>query len=1078
MSRPQQAASSPSWLRFIVRHPFLVLLAAALFTGLLAWRLPSLRFETSIYDMAIEDLPETRAYQDFKERFGSEEMILVVVRAENVFDPKTFGEVESLAASLAEVQGIRRVISLPGIKKDMDLTGQWDVAAFERAVEPVDLFTRNLVSEDHAATVVTLVLEDVDHKAPVVQEVEGIIQDRRDGLTLYQIGMPLVSEALAEYTEADFRRLPPVTFLVIAGILFLFFRNLRGVLIPGGSVLVALTWTFGLMAWTGAPLSMLTMIVPIFIIAVGTAYCMYVLPEYTEAFQETSAPREAVIACFARLSFPTTLAVVTTTIGLGSLLLNRMQSIRSFALFACFGIWCMLAIILVVLPAFLSLLPAPKRGGSSADRTLRGLLARILDAVVRLNLEHQRWTLTVVALLAAAGLAGIFQIRVETNPVGYFKSNTEVSRHFHDVYRDMAGSFPVNVVLDSGAADYFEDPGHLKLLESLTPFLASQEGVDKAVSFADYFKLVNYAANQYEPEAYALPDEGFAVRMGMNSYKTMLGDDMFERFMSEDLSTANILLRTHIASSDRFLELRKTILEHLDNTLPEPFEVQVTGFGVVVSQSSHLLTRGQIESLSLTLVLIFGIMFVLFLSAKVGLIAIVPNCFPIIMNFGIMGWLGIELSVATSLIASIAIGLAVDDTIHYLVRYNREFKKDLDKDRALRDTVRSVGPPILVTTLTIGLGFFVLTFSHFEPTAVFGLMMMITMASALVGDLIVLPSLMTRVELVTVWDLLRIKLGKDPQEGMPLFDGLSRNQVHYILMAGTLSEYKTGDVLFRKGEMSDSMYAVVSGELEVVDVLDDNGPGGLPGTRRRIAALKAGDTVGEMGMIRACQRSATVIVTRPSELLQINDRMIRRLYWLYPPTAQRFFFNLMSGICDRLETMTEGLADVTITDGLTGLLLRDHFMATVELEIERASRYESDFSLCLLDLDNFEGINRSVGREAGDRILAGVGTFFRKHLRKSDASCRYGGQRFAVLLLNSAGPKALRACERFRRRLSETPFKENGTPIHVTASIGGVSVSPAVVESAEELVQLASRALLRAKEKGRNRVEMYDGPLE
>jgi hypothetical protein len=888
--------------------------------------------------------------------------------------------------------------------------------------------------------------------------------------------MPLVSRALAEYTETDFLRLPPVTFLVIAVILFLFFRTLRGVFLPAGSVLVALTWTFGLMAWTGVPLSMLTMIVPIFIIAVGTAYCMYVLPEYTEAFREISDPREAVIACFRRLSFPTALAVVTTTIGLGSLLLNRIQSIRSFALFACFGIWCMLVIILVVLPAFLSLLPPPKQASSPSDSSRRGVLASVLDLVVRLNLEHQRWTLTVVGLLTLAGLAGVFQLRVETNPVGYFKPSTEVSRHFHDIYRDMAGSFPVNVVLDSGTADYFEDPEHLKLLESLTPFLVSQKGVDKAISFADYFKLVNYATNRYEPEAYALPEEGFEVRMVMNSYKTMLGDDMFERFMSDDLSTANILLRTHIAGSEGFLQLRETLLDHLRGALPEPFEVQVTGFGVVVSQSSHLLTRGQIKSLSLTLVLIFGIMFVLFLSGKVGLIAIVPNCFPIVMNFGIMGWLGIELSVATSLIASIAIGLAVDDTIHYLVRYNREFKKDLDKDRALRDTVRNVGPPILVTTLTIGLGFFVLTFSHFEPTAVFGLLMMITMASALVADLIVLPTLMTRVELVTVWDLLRIKLGKDPQEGLPLFDGLSRNQVHYILMAGALSEYKPGNVLFRKGEMSDSMYAVVSGELEVVDVSGDTDPDGAGGPRRRISTLGAGDTVGEMGMVRACQRSATVIVTRPTELLQINERMIRRLHWLYPPTAQRFFFNLMGGICDRLEAMTECFADVAITDGLTGLLLRDPFMKAVELEIERASRYESDFSLCLLDLDNFEGINRTFGREAGDRVLTGIGAFFRGHLRRSDASCRYGGQQFAFLLVNSSGPRALSACERFRRRLSETPFMEENTPIHVTASIGTVSVDPAVVESAGELVRLASLALERAKEKGKNRVEMYDGP--
>jgi hypothetical protein len=149
-------------------------------------------------------------------------------------------------------------------------------------------------------------------------------------------------------------------------------------------------------------------------------------------------------------------------------------------------------------------------------------------------------------------------------------------------------------------------------------------------------------------------------------------------------------------------------------------------------------------------------MFLMFLSAKVGLIAILPNCFPIIMNFGLMGWLGIKLSMVTSLIASVAIGLAVDDTIHYLYRYNREFKKDLDKDRALRATIQQVGKPIVFTTLTISIGFFILIFSSFKPTAVFGLLMVITMFSALAGDLIILPALMRHVELVTAWDLMKL----------------------------------------------------------------------------------------------------------------------------------------------------------------------------------------------------------------------------------------------------------------------------------------------------------------------------------
>ena len=189
----------------------------------------------------------------------------------------------------------------------------------------------------------------------------------------------------------------------------------------------------------------------------------------------------------------------------------------------------------------------------------------------------------------------------------------------------------------------------------------------------------------------------------------------------------------------------------------------VTGFGMAISASNQQLSSGQMKSLLLTIFMIFIIMFALFLSFKVGLIAIVPNLFPIIINFGIMGWFGIELSMATSLIAGIAIGLAVDDTIHYLVRYNHEFRKDLDEERALKDTLTHIGKPIIMTTITISLGFSILGFSSFKPTAVFGIMMVITMISALVADLILLPSMILHINLVTVWDLVRLKMGAEPR---------------------------------------------------------------------------------------------------------------------------------------------------------------------------------------------------------------------------------------------------------------------------------------------------------------------------
>ena len=910
-----------SWLTFVVGHPWHVIVPIVLITLFFAWQIPYLRFETSIYDLTIQDLPQTREYEAFKKTFGCEEIVLVVARTPNVFDQKTFGDIDGLASQFEKIKGVRRVISLPGIKRAMDITKKWTLSDFKREIEPVILLEKNIVSKDGKSTVITLILEDIKQKDPVIAEIQALIEKERAGQSTYQIGMPVVSRALTQYTEQDFLRLPPITFLLIAVTLFLLFRNFRGVFIPAGSVLMALIWTFGLMAWTGTPLSLLIMIVPIFLIAVGTAYCMYIFPEYAAAQKTSGTPGEASLNCFMQLGFPTFLAVTTTIIGLGSLLINRIIEIRYFALFSCFGILAMLFIFMTLLPALMALLPLSGKVSHSTSRSRENLLDRLLSGIIRLNLEHQKWTLGLIALISILGIMGISRIQVETNPLDFFKDGSDISQNFKDIYRDMAGSFPMNVLINSGQDDYFEDPVHLKEIIPIQEYLAALPGVDKTISFCDYLKLVNYATNQYQDDFYDLPEEGFEARMLINRFKTMLGQDMLGRFMSEDFSRTNIVLRTHISSSNDFMNTQERIEAYLTENFPAGFSFQVTGIGVVISHSSQLITDGQIKSLFLTLVLVFAIMFLLFMSFKVGIIGIFPNCFPILVGFGLMGWLGIPLSMATSLIAGVAIGLAVDDTIHYLVGYNHEFKKDLDKKRALRDTVRHLGKPIIFTTVTVSLGFSVLLFSSFKPTAVFGLLMVITMVSALVGDLILLPSLMMHVELITIWDLIRVKLGKDPQEGIPLFKGLSRTQVHYILTAGNLKTYAAGTTVMTKGEVSDSMYAIISGTLQVLGE-ENLDAGGVKRPRQVISTLETGDVVGEMGMIRSCERSATVVAVSSSELLQINERMIKRLQWLYPPTAHRFFFNLMSILCDRLQNITECyLEETSRNKGVTHKML-------------------------------------------------------------------------------------------------------------------------------------------------------------
>jgi uncharacterized protein len=761
--------SFQTYMAFIIRHPVWPLLLVAAITLWFSWHLPNLSFKTTVYDLIIEELPQARSYRDFIDIFGSDEIIRIVVKAEDVFDTATFAKVTQLSEAAGKIEGVRRILSLPEIKNQIDPRNEWKMDRFAQMLAPVDLFKRNLISADHQTTIITLVLTTGSDKAAVIAAVRELMNDG-EGLQLYQIGMPLVSEALAKYTQQDFLRLTPITFVVIALLLLLLFRNPHALILPLVCVILAMIWTFGYMSLAGTAVSMLTIIVPVFLIAVGTAYCLHICSEYlTQAVTAPSA-KEATRDTFSRIAFPVTLAVLTTVFGIGSLAANRIEAIQEFAKFACFGMVSLMVIVLTFLPSMLTLLPLPhfKNGPSKG---LDHLIERLLNRIVTVNLNHQKPCLAILAIVSAICIVGLFFIRSETNPVSFLKSSTPASRNFHDIYQQMSGSFPINVAMTAPIEDYFETPSNVAEVARLQLYLDSLPGVDKTISFADYLKLVNYAYNRFDPAYYTLPEDPYEMRLLINNFKILLGNDMLQRFMTSDFRKANILLLTHISSSTQFLKTRKQILEHVAEDLERDLSWDVTGLGMVIAASSHLLTVGQVKSLAISLVLIFGIMVTLFLSAKVGLIAVVPNFFPILVNFGIMGLFGIPLSVATGLIASVAIGLAVDDTIHYLVRYNREFKKDLDKDRAMRATIMTVGRPIIYTTLTIGIGFSVLLFSHFQPTATFGLLMVITMISALVGDMILLPTLMMHVELVTAWDLLKM---------MPAVSTISPGMVHEL----------------------------------------------------------------------------------------------------------------------------------------------------------------------------------------------------------------------------------------------------------------------------------------------------------
>src|SRR5262249_10724093 len=294
---------------------------------------------------------------------------------------------------------------------------------------------------------------------------------------------------------------------------------------------------------------------------------------------------------------------------------------------------------------------------------------------------------------------------------------------------------------------------------------------------------------------------------------------------------------------------------------------------------------------------IFLVLTLMFLSIRIGLMAIRPNVLRILIFFGVMGALGVQLNNGTSRIAAIALGIAIDSTIHYMARLNQELRGETDQQAAITRALRRVGAPIIYTTVALALGFLTFAFSSFVPIQDFGRLSSVTMATALGANLVLLPALLAQFKIITLWDLLGVKLGEEPAVTIPLFAGLRPSQARVVVLMGDLKRFQPGQLIVRRGERGDEMYVVIQGRVEVWI-------GGEHGYH--IVDMKRGDVFGEMGLVRGGnERSADVVAASDVEVLAVDERFLQRIQRRYPRIASKVLLNLSKILSDRLQRANE-----------------------------------------------------------------------------------------------------------------------------------------------------------------------------
>jgi len=897
---------------WIVDHWLVSSATILLLTVFFALQIPKLVLDTSAEGLMLEKDPSKVFYEKIKTKFGSDNLTIVLVKADTVFTEPVLQSIKRISDGIERFVGVSRVESLTTVN---NIKGEGDSLNTEPLIGPVvpsdpesiariradalgsPIFVGNIVNAQGTAAAINAYTDanpaDKEFNRRFSAHVETLIKaEAASGLQIYQIGGPITKVTFGEYIRQDQVNLIPISLAVLLFILLLAFRMLQGVVVPIVTGIVSIAWGLGWMALFDIPVNVITAIIPSLLIAIGFTEDVHMLSEYHQALEKGMDKVAAVRHMAEHSALPMLITTVTTVVGFGSLVTSDITMLIQFGQASSLALSSNFIVTMVLVPTLLQLWPVPRRLKAVAfeQEAPSAGLANLMERLGRFNLRH-RWTIALVtAVLVTGSLIGWYNLKVNTDFISYFPESSFIRQRTQDLHRSLAGAVNFYVIVETGREDGIKQPEMLKKIVGLQEFLAGTGQIDKSVSVADYLRKMHREMNAGNPAFDAVPDDSDLIAQYL---LTLDGKDL-AKYVDYSYSTANIVVRHNITSSWELSQLLEGLDQYIAQTFSKDATVTYTGEGILINNAADFMAINEVTSFSSTFVIIGLLHSMLFMSLKAGFLSLIPNVIPIFLNFGLMGLVDIPLNTGTALIATIAIGIAVDDTVHHMVRYSRELNAHHDQKVAMFNTMKAQGQPIIYISLALAGGFVALTLSNFVPTFYFGILSAVVMLLAAMTELMITPLLMYSTQLVTLWDMLLLKMNMDPLKAAPLFHGLSRWEGRKVTLLGRLQTLKGGGYVLRKGEAGAEMYMVVTGKVRVADV----GPDGM---LRTLAVLGPGQVFGEMiGLTSDGRRSADVRAEEPTEVLCLDFDALDRIRKRFPFTGAKLFRNLARILSERL----------------------------------------------------------------------------------------------------------------------------------------------------------------------------------
>jgi hydrophobe/amphiphile efflux-3 (HAE3) family protein len=721
-------------------------------TGVFTSQIPVVQIDTDLKSQLPKDMPSRLSTDKIDSLFGGTEMIMVIVQTEDVLNPETLKRLRRLSKKIKRIKGVEKVNSLFDL---MSIRGEDGALIIEPAVPRIpktdqlreqlrknimenDIVYGNVVAKDFSlAAVIAMMTPDASDEE-VLNEIRKIISESPREETTWIGGLPVTRVEMGEYIRHDMRLLLPIGISIMLLFLFACFRQLRGVILPFLVVIVSIVASIGFIAMIGWKIHMVTVILPILLIAVANDYGIHMIAKYQEDNIPSNNynPKQLAQRIFQSLSKPVLITGLTTMAGMLCLLGHILIPAKELGVLAAFGILFALGASLFLLPATISLIPRskPVLGLSENGNQRVPFFERLLNIFSDLVSGNPKGVLISAAILASISVIGIFFIVVDTNPNGYYEPDNPTVQVSNLIDKHLGGSQTVSVVYKGD----IKSPKLVREVDRLEQEILNMDEIGTTISIARILKQMSRALDGQEfSDKSGLPDSREGVAQYLELYNISGNPDDLNKMVDFSYEHAIVTARVNKTST----AVIRDVVERLKKMVEDdPHVILVGGFGVVLADLAKAVVNGQIRSLLLATIVVGFLVSVLFRSLAAGFIATIPLTLSIIITFGLMGVFGIELNIATAMLSSIMIGVGVDYTIHFLWRYRVERNADNDYADAVKITLTTTGRGITFNALSVIVGFSALFFSSFLPVQFFGFLVVISIFACLLGALVVVPA--------------------------------------------------------------------------------------------------------------------------------------------------------------------------------------------------------------------------------------------------------------------------------------------------------------------------------------------------